>query len=543
MTNVPISGDGYQMVGPSPSYFNEPTTPEGSPVSYVYSPGDDAGDRDDLENQETPETAPERPKTPPKGQSSPLICKEGHFDKSPGYNVRRGKWEQPVITRLSLNDDRLKVWADLSDRKKVKDLGGGSRLIDGQPHRLLTSEKAEVLTFGKFTLKPEGYGAGLCSRLYIVHHLDHSDPVIKLHTHPQKGRRSLVWFHLENHLNYPRQAVPLGVELLDALGTFENGLSEYEIAGDAPEVLEIPKFIQKEKLVKKQGRFWRVEVGAAGEVKGMKVNKHTSDRCATIYGNGKTLNRRNRQYISDKAVEAGVIAPGAGLTLVRLEFKIKAKEARRLEYKGQPVTLRTLLDPAARLAIFRGQVESGFVFRFPGSKEDVSFFDWEAIAANYGREFSAPLTDDGEAVAAAVRTPRTARKSNATYGAKQAVKKLVADSRPGDYLVKVLRPDLERTTKVKLLNPDRLKALKDTLSGAGCGLPDAMLNDLLTAFATDAAERLGEGLARTIPGTVALAIAAEHNVKDYHRRQIHAARLMPEVNRLPETLTPITYEL
>jgi hypothetical protein len=333
------------------------------------------------------------------------------------------------------------------------------------------------------------------------------------------------------------------VELLDALGTFENGLSEYEIAGDAPEVLEIPKFIQKEKLVKKQGRFWRVEVGAAGEVKGMKVNKHTSDRCATIYGNGKTLNRRNRQYISDKAVEAGVIAPGAGLTLVRLEFKIKAKEARRLEYKGQPVTLRTLLDPAARLAIFRGQVESGFVFRFPGSKEDVSFFDWEAIAANYGREFSAPLTDDGEAVAAAVRNTRTARKSNATYGAKQAIKKLVADSRPGDYLAKVLRPDLERTTKVKLLNPDRLKALKDTLSGAGCGLPDAMLNDLLTAFATDAAERLGEGLARTLPGTVALAIAAEHNVKDYHRRQIHAARLMPEVNRLPETLNPITYDL
>jgi hypothetical protein len=104
------------MVGPSPSFITEPGYPEGLP----YTAPNSTGTPYDLEDQETPETAQERPKTTPKDQSSGLTCKEGHFEKSPAFNVRRGKWGQPVLTRLSLNDDRLKVWADLSDWKRVK---------------------------------------------------------------------------------------------------------------------------------------------------------------------------------------------------------------------------------------------------------------------------------------------------------------------------------------------------------------------------------------------------------------------------------------
>ena len=68
MANLSQSGDGYQMVGPSPSFITEPGYPEG----LSYTAPNSTGDRDDLENQETPETAPERPKTPPKDQSSQL---------------------------------------------------------------------------------------------------------------------------------------------------------------------------------------------------------------------------------------------------------------------------------------------------------------------------------------------------------------------------------------------------------------------------------------------------------------------------------------
>lgn len=526
MTKIVIGGAGLQMRGLSPFAFEEPQAPHHPPLSDVNGPGEHYPPL----SQQTPETAPEEPDNGPNRQSSPLNCKQGHFRS----NARRGKLGQPLLTRLSLHDDKIKVWVDFAP-------GTGETIDTTRPgYQLLNSDKRKTLSFGKFTLVPEGFGAGLCSRLYIVHHSDHSDPVGKLHTHPQRGRKSRGWLHLENHLHYIRQSVSVGIELLDALGTYSDGLSEYEVAGDALEVLEIAKFIHDEKLRRKNKGFCRIEVNGAGTVKGMQVNKPTSDRFARIYSNGTTLNRRNRQYIADGATRAGVIEPGAGKTLARLEFKIKSKEAARLEYKGKRVTLRTLQDPAARLAIFRGQIETGFVFRFSGSTTDIPFFDWEAIADNYGREFAAPLTDDGEAVAATVRKPRTARKSNATYGAKQAIRKLVKDSGRGDYLGQVLRPVLEHDVKVTLLQPDRIKALTDTLSGAGCGLPDDMTRELITAFVTDAAGDLAGDLAQSLPRTVARAIAGEHKQSDYLRRQLYIQSQQPQVNRPPETLTSLS---
>jgi hypothetical protein len=222
--------------------------------------------------------------------------------------------------------------------------------------------------------------------------------------------------------------------------------------------------------------------------------------------------------------------------LRRLEWNLKTKEVRRLRFNGEPVTLATLADPAARLEIFRAQCESGFCFRQPGTKTEVPLFNWEAITANYKKQWGT-VNDDRPANLERI----TARKSNATYGAKQAVKKLMTDSRTGDYLTKVTRPELERMTRAVLLNPHYLKPLTDTITGAGCGLPDGLIMSMLTDHLRAASGAVGAAIAKRGPELYARAIAADHNIGPYLKKQIHATRLLPPVNRLADSLTPVNW--
>jgi hypothetical protein len=517
MANLRQSGEDYQMVSPSPFSILEPGGDR-------YGPTSPATDDDPGEDDDDPPATPEAVSGPP-------------------VNSRPGSFGQPVLTRLSIHDDRIKVWAELPTprhwagleieppavtKNGPADKGGNSRL--------LVAEAGEKLKIGPFILIHDGPAAGVCSRLYRVHHPGFSDQIATLESHPIKGRKSLIWFTLENHLHYTRQAVPLGLELIKALGVTKHGLSHWEIAADAPEVFKVAEFILSAGLHRKHGGKVAQTRTGSGQLVRLNVGTSTSDRYLNVYSNGPGLNRRNKQYIGDAAARAGVIAPNAPLTLRRLEWNLRTKEIRRLRFNREPVTLETLANPAARLEIFRAQCETGFFFRQPGSKTAVPFFDWEAITANYKKQWG---TVDDDRLNNLERI--TARKSNATYGAKQAVKKLITDGRTGDYLTETTRPELKRMARAVLLDPRYLKPLVDTIFGAGCGLTDEHLTSILTYHFGAASGAVGAAIAKRGPELYARAISAEHNTDAYLKTQIHKTRLLPDVNRSADSLTPVSW--
>ncbi|TXF90451.1 hypothetical protein FUA23_06590 [Neolewinella aurantiaca] len=526
MANLRQSGDGYQMVSPSPFSIMEPGADQYGGTWPPDGPGgdqleDNAGDDD---NATTP--APEAVTGPP-------------------VNSRPGAFGQPVLTRLSIHDDRLKVWAELPTARHWAGLDIDPPAVtkngptDSRGNsRLLFAEHGQKIKFGSFTLIHDGPAAGVCSRLYRVYHSHHSDQIATLESHPTKGSENRVWFTPENHLHYTRQAVPLGLELIKALGITEHGLSHWEIAADAPEVFKVAEFILSAGLHRKHGgRVTETRTGS-GQLVRLNVGASTSDRYLNVYSNGPGLSRRNKKYIGDAAARAGVIPPNAPLTLRRLEWNLKPKKIKGSHtFNGEPVTLETLTNPAARLKTFRDHCETGFSFRQPDTKKTVPFFDWEAITANYKKQWGT-VNDKRPAKLERI----TARKSNATYGAKQADKKLMADGREGDYLVEVTRPELERMTRAVLLDPQYLKPLTDTIAGAGCGLPDGLINSIITDHLRNAAGAVGAAIAKRGPELYARAIAAEHNIMPYHKKQVHAARLLPSVNRLADSLVPVNWD-
>lgn len=524
MANLRQSGDGYQMVSPSPFSIIEPGAIQPGPMGPPDGPGDDQPEDNAGGDDNAPKQAPEAASGLP-------------------VNSRPGAFGQPVLTRLSIHDDRLKVWAELPTARYWAGLETTPPAVtkngptDSRGNsRLLSADAGGKLKFGAFTLIYTGTAPGVCSRSYNVYHRRHSDPVATLQSHPTKGYKNRVWFTLENHLNYTRQAVPLGLELIEALGVTKHGLSHWEIAADAPEVFDVAEHILTAGLHRKHGGKITETRTSSGKLVRLNVGTSTSDHYLNIYGNGPGLSRRNKKYIADAAARADVIPPGSPLTLRRMEWNLKSKEVRRLRFNGEPVTLETLTNPAARLAIFRAQCESGFCFRQPGTKTEVPFFDWEAITANYQKQWGTGKDDRP-----AKLERLTARKSNATYGAKQAVKKLIADSRTGDYLTKVTRPELERITRAVLLDPHNLKPLADTIAGAGCGLPDGLITSILTDYLKNASGAVGAALSKRGPELYARAIATEHNIAPYYHRQTYALTCLPPVNRLAETLTPITW--
>ncbi|OAV44723.1 hypothetical protein A3850_009565 [Lewinella sp. 4G2] len=370
--------------------------------------------------------------------------------------------------------------------------------------------------------------------MYDVHHKNQSDPVATLMSHPRKGTGRRVWYTMANRLNYTGKAVPLGVELLDALQATADGLSHYEIAADAVALSGAVGFIHTAGLVRKNGRTWGIKGNDRNQIS---IGSSTSAKYATVYGKGKRLNRENKQYQGRAAVAANVVAPEDVSELMRLEWNLKAKAAKALRYQGKPVTLRTLLDPLARLSILRQQTEAGFTFKYPGrAGAVVPFFNWPAIDAAYRAQNGLSATDPPTPVTTKAPRPR-ARKSTATYGAKQAIRKLTADSRPGDYLAAATRPELQTMTTAALTDPRRIRRLARKLSAAGCGVNDDEVTAILTEWMTaTAAPAVAAAIAPAAPILLARAITAEHDLDHYLGRQYVARRRLPAVHRPPDSL-------
>jgi hypothetical protein len=439
---------------------------------------------------------------------------------APRALIDTGEHGQPVLTALSIHDDRLKAWAAIP-----------------YTHELLTAERVEQVRLGPFTLVPTSHGAGICNRLYDVFHNNESDPVATLMSDPRKGQKNMVWFTPANHHNYDGRAIPLANLLLTKLRPLRHGLSHYEVAGDAPGLINVIQFIHGRKLVRKGGRTWGIKGTGNAPAQSMYVGSSSSAKYANMYPKGVKLSRENKQYQGRSAVAAGVVEddPYSIKSLMRMEWNLKPAATRLLRYKGQPVTLRTLVDPLARLSIFKEQTEYAFNFKYPGRcGATVPFFAWDSIETNYRRAWGIPA--DGPAMESTIRLPRPARKSNSTYGAKQAVRKLIADSRPGDYLAQAIRPALKHHTQTALADPERVRVLCDTLSAAGCGVASDLLTDIVTAWATGAAADAAGRIATAAPGLLAAAISSEHNIYPYLSRQRYLLRRLPPVNRLPDSI-------
>ena len=442
---------------------------------------------------------------------------------------RRGKTNPPSkiehlppfqkFRRLSLTDDCLDGIAYLPTAPTAN------------PSRsLLAAPAGQTLLFDSYTLRPQEYGRGNYSRVYDVLHSSHLDKIATLSTHPVRGRRSMCSFHVENHLHYNDQAVKLLIGLLDAVGATNVTLTRWEIQITGPRILEIPEYILANELKRKGKRTWHINSGEGGKVIGMHVGKQASPRCFRLYRNGLTLQRRNRQYIARRTVADGVARQEVEKSLARLEVRINGKEFKRLTYvdafgEVHPVTLQSLLNPLVRLAVFRQQVESAFVFRKRIGKDryaTAQFFDWEAIERHYASLYG--LSESNRTVA--VRKPIKARSSSATHSAKQTVKLLAKDGQPSSYLVKCVQKLIEQTAVDPSIKDLPRQQLIHKLSNAGCALPTSEIDEATTACFAEAIERLASKVSTALPVALAQSIASEHGIVNYHKK---LPRVTPQV--------------
>lgn len=473
------------------------------------------------------------------GDSRP--CKAGKEapgeEKPKSDDGRRGKTRTPLtglppfdaFTQLSITDDRLDGVASLPTSGKGL---------------LLDAPAGQQLTYGDYTLNPQRRGWKGYSRVYKVHHRHHSDPVATLLTHPNQGRRALCEFNTENHHHYTGDAVQLLVGLLDAVGATGETLTHWEVQTTHPRLLEVAQYINGNQLKRKGGREWGVEVGDGGAVKGMRVGRSKSPRSFNMYANGKDLSRRNRRYITARTVADGVATPDQEKQLTRLELHIKSREFKGLTYTDangteQPVTVRSLLSHSVRLAVFRRQIETAFTFRKRTGKDKYAtaqFFDWQAIEQHYDALHSLTGTKGATTRTTALRRNIYARKAGSTFGAKQTIKKLTQDGRAGDYLPKATRPDLEQFARRALLQPDRLKSLTDTLAAVGCEVSSELVLAIVAAHLSNAAGDVADKLSHEAPQIIARAVAVEHGVTDYYRKQLHPAYALPSVRRPRESV-------
>ena len=454
---------------------------------------------------------------------SATVGKEAPGEERPkSRDGRRGKTRPPSqkehlppfapFTRLSLTDDRLDGIAHLPTGPAAHPFGN-----------LLSAAVGQTLIFGSYTLRPQEYGRGSYTRVYDVFYPHHLDRIGTLSTHPLRGRRSMCAFQVENRLHYTGQAVELLVGLLKAVGATDATLTHWEIQITGPRIIEIPKYIKANNLDRRGGRSWGIEIGDGGSVNGMRVGKQASPRSFNLYRNGPTLERRNRQYIAGRVVADGVATAQDERQLARLELHIRGKEFKRLTYVDRfgelhPLTLQSLLDPAVRLAVFRQQIESGFVFRKEIGKDRYAtarFFYWEAIERHYATLHG--LSEHNRTTA--VREPIKARSSDATYRAKQTIKLLLKDGKPGTYLTTGLQEHIKQAANDASVSDAPRQRLIEKLNNAGCSLPSAIVDEAATAYAAEILGNLAAMTSRSLPGALAQTIASKHGIADYLKKQ------------------------
>ncbi|MCP9237082.1 hypothetical protein [Lewinella sp. JB7] len=421
----------------------------------------------------------------------------------------------PLLDRLSLTDDRLDGYACLSTAS-----------VPEQAPSLLFTEEDEILTYGAYTLQPQPWGRGGYRRVYHVYHTDHLDTALTIYTHPFRGKQYIFKFHVENHLHYTGEGLTLLIGFLDAVGATGETLTHWEIQTTHPAYLAIPEYILTHSLKRKGGRQWGLTIGDGDKMEGMRVGQYDSPRSFNMYRNGKDLERRNRQYIADRAVADGVAVPGQSKQLVRLELHIRGKEFKRLEVTDstgtlRPVTVRALLDPAVRLAVFRTQIEAAFTFRKKVGKDDyatATFFNWDAIERHYLDLHSHTNRDSQKSPIIACRRPVKTRMASSTFAAKQTVKLLKQDGGANSYLRVHLMTELRREILYGLTSPERLSRFSETLSANGCDVDAKVVSALVTDALTDAGDKLATDLGNLLPKTLMQLIAEEYNLQEYATR-------------------------
>jgi hypothetical protein len=131
----------------------------------------------------------------------------------------------------------------------------------------------------------------------------------------------------------------------------------------------------------------------------------------------------------------------------------------------------------------------------------------------------------------------TARKPTASWAAKATSKKLLEDSRPGDYLVKSYTPVIEGRNRATLHRSKWVKTTADTLAAAGCCLSEELLTAILTTAGNDLAKAMAAPVSKSAPVDLANIIAMEHGTLYHYRKKAAEIAFLPPLDRLPETLS------
>lgn len=490
---------------------------------------------------------PKRPKISKEVQITSLYRMQGHF-------------AQPIIRKLAIVYDRIDWWVNLLPEKE-KGKVSVATTADGfddakQPigQQLYNLRPGRSFAAGQFHFRPSSYCPGICQRMYFVRHSSFSDPILRIRMHPKKGRPGRAYIHVEDFVVYAIGGLALVADFVDALNPYAQGLSMIEVKGLSNELHLISTWIKKAKAVKKNAQSSSVKIGKAKRnSKGdividetqppleMKVGSGTSSRRFTIYHCGPGLVRRNKAFIGNTAMAAGIECPNGNFkNLFAIEARLKGKEANRLSWTneaGELVELKTIRDltgPNVAKGIFRKQIETGFNFRMQGKRgKTIPFFDWDAIGA----------TD---------LVQRTTRKSNGAYSAKQAVKRLLLDGRKGDYLRQGIEVDTlpliaehisdsGQELALEIINNGKINELLKINGGQ-------QLQDLYAATITqitqnglkdwisDTSTNLTEDIASMMPDLIARRIAAEFEVANFYSKTTGKAACLPEVDRDPVTL-------
>lgn len=450
---------------------------------------------------------------------------EASGDNLPDLTISKVSSSPPVITSLSVNIDRLTVTGVLPTNhlKRVKAVSEANPKSEANPNYnpcLLTAEGFESLKASDYHLVRQPYRIGICKWVYWVYHKNYSDPIGTVRCRPFKGDRRRFWLDLHHHVCYMENGIQLAIGFLSAIGANDTQVTYLEVSGDSPYLNKVLSFVQSSGAKKKNGGK------QVFDKHGARFGKRASDRSATFYNNGKTLRQRGKEYIGHKA--KNVLQGQDMRKLWRFEWRLNGNESKRLFYKDsegtqQPITLESLTDSAVVLAIFRTQTETGFIWRLtdPATKKptELSFFDWEAIGA---MELQ--------------RSERHLRSDKTTHCRKQMVNGLIQDSRKGDYLVKTLTRNLVADYTETLTAQPSIDGLIDAIMQAPCNLTEKGLRDILTAYGTNAAERMAERTAATIPRQIAQIATEEFNLHGYYRRKKREADALPTVDRPLSTL-------
>jgi len=548
-TNVAGSGPSSQMQGGGPASFNT-----NSDSSKVYFPAPDgtkskkkSGTRSKpLKRLRGPSKQGERVG---KGEAETRDNgKQASYTESKLYFPNPSSDTRPIISyaptfidwqgwRLTLEKEKSQGLVSEAPPKSEAAPNSGAWFFHSPPDvRLEIGEGFYLVPRDLREAKKEGLSGH--DRLYNAHHITQSEAFAVVGSHPSNGAKNTCTV-ISTKVGTTERQQALLADLVDAIGfksiqLRKRGLELKTVGTDFPDLY---KWLKENGAVRKNSRVGKygqptVQIGKITQVSnaGFQIDTNgpaesllsgsvNSEVRATGYHFGKTLKQRNKEHQGHFAIANGLIKSHYEFKqLHAIETRPKKSLIDRLKVVGDNGTKRPiqhprdLVDGQVVADLFRATAEQTLTFYLPNEgtgkrRKFFSFFDWQAIGA--------------------AKLEKMPRRSNSRYSAKQLVKRLLLDSRPGDYLVQVLDKKLKKLLKTCLENTDILKVLIDTLTYSTTAAAE-QVSQIVTGWSSMLTGSLGTAAAKHLPDLIARIVAKENDVgRFYNKSQLSLSKLPP----------------